>query len=326
MKKETVCAVVVTYNRKNLLIKCLEALRKQVKPIDAIYLIDNASMDGTPEMLLKEGYIKELAPEKLEEPWEKEFIIKNLVNGKNIRFHYVRMHQNIGGAGGFYEGIKRAHEKMYDWLWLMDDDGIPLNDCLYNLFKYASKNSVVGPLVINKDNPKETSCRFPISNGDGKEILTWNVDEIIKKYGQNGHYKGLCFYFDGILIPREIISDVGYPKKEMMIWGDETEYYLRVKNAGYDNITVISAKHLHPKDRQQNDDTPLGIFFSTDNDEYRFFIYSRNLGYISKKNSKFFGIPTFLKYVAYILFLKRDFKKLFIFVKAYVRGFLEIFN
>ncbi|MCD6105633.1 MAG: glycosyltransferase, partial [Thermosipho sp. (in: Bacteria)] len=44
-KKETVCAVVVTYNRKELLLECLEALRKQTRPLDAIYLIDNASTD-----------------------------------------------------------------------------------------------------------------------------------------------------------------------------------------------------------------------------------------------------------------------------------------
>jgi len=30
---DSVCAVVVTYNRKNLLIECLEALRKQTRPI-----------------------------------------------------------------------------------------------------------------------------------------------------------------------------------------------------------------------------------------------------------------------------------------------------
>lgn len=51
--RDTVCAVVVTYNRKGLLIECLEALRRQTRPLQAIYLIDNASTDGTPEFLLK---------------------------------------------------------------------------------------------------------------------------------------------------------------------------------------------------------------------------------------------------------------------------------
>ena len=109
--KDTVCAVVVTYNRKNLLLECLEALRKQTRPVQAIYLIDNASTDGTPELLLEKKYIKKLPPENLTEPWEEEFEVRNLTDGQPIKLHYVRMHQNTGGAGGFHEGVKRAYEK-----------------------------------------------------------------------------------------------------------------------------------------------------------------------------------------------------------------------
>ena len=58
MNKETVCAVVVTYNRKNHLLECLEGLRKQTRPIDAIYLVDNASTDGTPDLYLKKDLLK----------------------------------------------------------------------------------------------------------------------------------------------------------------------------------------------------------------------------------------------------------------------------
>jgi len=76
---DSVCAVVVTYNRKNLLIECLEALRKQTRPIQGIYLIDNASTDGTPELLLEKGYISELPPQNLKEPWEKEFLYKEYI-------------------------------------------------------------------------------------------------------------------------------------------------------------------------------------------------------------------------------------------------------
>ena len=46
--KEKIAAVVVTYNRKELLFQCLDALLKQTYPLDAIYIIDNASTDGTP--------------------------------------------------------------------------------------------------------------------------------------------------------------------------------------------------------------------------------------------------------------------------------------
>jgi len=50
----------------------------KTRPVQGIYLIDNASTDGTPKLLLERGYIKELPPENLTEPWEKEFKIKKL--------------------------------------------------------------------------------------------------------------------------------------------------------------------------------------------------------------------------------------------------------
>ena len=55
--KETICAVVVTYNRKELLIECLEALLKQTRQLDGIYIIDNSSKDETPELLKEKGFL-----------------------------------------------------------------------------------------------------------------------------------------------------------------------------------------------------------------------------------------------------------------------------
>lgn len=48
---EKVCAVIVTYNRKELLRECLKAVLGQTRPPDHILVVDNASTDGTLEML-----------------------------------------------------------------------------------------------------------------------------------------------------------------------------------------------------------------------------------------------------------------------------------
>ena len=238
--KETVCAVVVTYNRKNLLKECLEALIKQTRPIQAIYLIDNASTDGTPDLLLEKDYIKELPPKNLSKPWEKEFEIKNLTDEDTIKLYYVRMHENTGGAGGFHEGVKRGYERGYDWLWLMDDDGLPKNDCLEILLSKKDVADFLAPLVVRIDKKDEMSF------GLGKGLMTIKECQLKAK---DGILENVANPFNGILISKKLVQKIGYPKKEMFIWGDEIEYQLRTVNKGFNVVTVVNAIHYHPKNK-----------------------------------------------------------------------------
>ena len=121
-----ICAVVVTYNRKDLLVECLEALRRQTGPLDAIYIIDNASTDGTPELLRSRGY-------------RDGAVIENPLDGSEIIIRYVRLPVNTGGAGGFHEGVKRAFHDGYDWIWLMDDDVEPEEYTLEKLLRASER-------------------------------------------------------------------------------------------------------------------------------------------------------------------------------------------
>ena len=103
-----VCAVVVTFNRVSLLCGCLNSLLLQTRRLDAILVIDNASSDGTRAII------------------EREFPSVEIVT----------MPFNAGGAGGFYEGIKRAHTAGFDWIWVMDDDIEVLADTLETMLGY----------------------------------------------------------------------------------------------------------------------------------------------------------------------------------------------
>lgn len=100
MNKSIVVAVVVTYNRLNLLQRVVGSLKGQSKRLDKIYIINNGSTDGTKEWL--DGQ-----------------------TGLNV------IHQeNVGGSGGFYRGIKEASKEECDWIWCMDDDVFPRENCL----------------------------------------------------------------------------------------------------------------------------------------------------------------------------------------------------
>ncbi|MCX7641899.1 MAG: glycosyltransferase [Elusimicrobiales bacterium] len=214
--RETICAVVVTFNRRQLLIECLDALKNQTYPLDAIYIVDNASNDKTPELLLESAYIKELPPPNLSEPWEKDFEIKNNINGNPIKVHYVRMHENTGSSGGFHEGIKRGYERGYDWFWLMDDDVEAFTYGLANLLKYINISKFI-----------QSSRQLPNGNifywgdivtSDGKYISVGD------KISEKDYIEINTGCFEGMFIHRDIITKIGYPKKELFMVGDDTFY------------------------------------------------------------------------------------------------------
>ncbi|MEE0404338.1 glycosyltransferase, partial [Megasphaera elsdenii] len=111
---KTVAAIVVTYNRKNLLLENIKHLLDQnKKDILDIIIIDNASTDGTREALNK-------------------FIV-------NQKIIYKNTGANLGGAGGFQFGIRYAAEYGYDFVWIMDDDCMPKPDALEKLLTADKK-------------------------------------------------------------------------------------------------------------------------------------------------------------------------------------------
>ena len=219
-----VCAVVVTYNRKDLLVECLEALRRQTGPLDAIYIIDNASTDGTPELLRSRGY-------------RDGAVIENPLDGSEIIIRYVRLPVNTGGAGGFHEGVKRAFHDGYDWIWLMDDDAEPLQDTLKKLLHQAFGHvSAVCSTVLDKNNNVLLNHRghanleniFPLIQEPIKEDL----------YSKKKSVEIDTASFVGILINSDSVREIGFPRKEFFLYYDDIEYCLRLRNEG--NIILVT--------------------------------------------------------------------------------------
>ena len=108
-----VIAVIVTYNRKELLKESINALLKQNYKNLRILIIDNNSTDGT-----------------------KEHISEEL---KNENVIYENTGENLGGAGGFNYGMKLAANMDCDYVWIMDDDCIVHKDSLQELVNSAEK-------------------------------------------------------------------------------------------------------------------------------------------------------------------------------------------
>lgn len=293
--KFKIAAIVVTYNRKELLEKCLCAINLQEYKPQVIYVIDNASTDGT------------------------ENVVRNISLDMPIK--YVRLENNMGGAGGFCEGIKTAHmENKYDAYWVMDDDGIPDKKCLANMLPYMTKYGYIAPLVLSVENPKELAFQY---------LPQKEYSQIVDSYGHDGIINNYSNPFNGVLFSRDLIAKIGYPKKELFIWGDEREYNARAKLYGYNPVTIIKAIHYHPKDRliQFKDFLSKETIVYVDSKLRRYCFY-RNSAYINKKYKSIFShIYFFISYTIYFLFSRFfDFKGLAFFYKASLDGLMENFD
>jgi GT2 family glycosyltransferase len=122
---DRVVALVVTYNRKELLVECLRALLNQWQRLQKILVIDNGSTDGTGELLAETGLLSEHV----------------------ILYH--RLPQNLGDAGGFEAGMRLAYEELdWDWIWLMDDDAISTSNALKELLAASDALAQWRPAIL----------------------------------------------------------------------------------------------------------------------------------------------------------------------------------
>ncbi|MBO5208002.1 MAG: glycosyltransferase family 2 protein [Lachnospiraceae bacterium] len=221
-----VTAVVVTYNRIKLLEECVAALLNQDYENMDILLVDNYSTDGTRE------YMQEI-----------------LQKHKN-KIHTLFLEENIGGAGGFHEGMKYAMKNNPDWLWLMDDDTIPEKDACTELCKAVQlidgKIGFLSSNVYGMKNECMNTPRMKISQKGENGYADWNVhlEESLVKV--NSATFCSCF------VSAEAVRTVGLPIKEYFIWGDDTEYTLRLSKYYGQGWLVGKSKVLHKRENGQS--------------------------------------------------------------------------
>lgn len=207
----SIAAVVVTYNRIEELKKNINALLNQTIVPNRIFIIDNCSTDGTSEFF----------------------------TNRYDNVEVVRLSSNTGGSGGFSAGTKIAYERGFDYIILMDDDGRPkdretIAELMSVAMEHTQEKIMLNPLVcVNGD-----TLSFDLNK-------VRSVNEILKQ--SNGKiYVGRINPFNGTLLNRKLVQEIGYPNQGFFIKGDETEYSNRAKKAGALIATVVSSYYYHP--------------------------------------------------------------------------------
>lgn len=210
--------VIVTYNRRDLLLECLRGNLAQQKALDVIIIIDNASTDGTPEELASSG----------------------MLNIPCIQYHRVAF--NIGGSGGFSIGLQKAMAAGCDWIWLMDDDAVPEPDALAQLLEHLPETIkppiLASQVVSNTGEPDITHrARMRRKPLGGKSVPASEYQQEI--------FEADVVSFVGPLIHRQHVEVCGLPRDDFFIYYDDFEYTYRIRRAGFQLIVVPQSRVLH---------------------------------------------------------------------------------
>lgn len=200
---QRVGAVIVTYNNASMLKNLLEDLLNQTRRPDEIIVIDNASSDST----------------------------ESMIKGLFLSVHYVRLDENMGSAGGYYEGIKLACENN-DLVWTLDDDVFVDKNALETLMKWLD--------ILEK------SEQIGVVRSWITESPSFSIPKRIKS-----------FAWRGTLIKKEVIESLGLPRKEYFMYADDVEYSFRIVKNGYAMFWIPES---HVIEKRKDDKIRLKLF------------------------------------------------------------------
>jgi len=241
-----IAAVVVTYNRLELLKECVDAIRAQTRKLDEIIVVNNSSTDGTIEWLNEQ---------------------KDLT---------VITQENSGGAGGFYTGIKTAYEKGYDWIWCMDEDILPEKCAQQNLIDFLmGKSYKIAAIASRRLNYNSNSLLAgEILSTDFSKIRHDFRYKLLNSEAQGEHEAIHIFAatFEGMMINRSAIKQIGFPNKNFFIWHDDLEYSIKLNR--YGKIFLVPASVFIKKRMETNEN------INTHGEIIKYLYAIRNLSFI----------------------------------------------
>jgi len=259
----SVAVVVVTYNRKSLLLSCLRGVLEQTCSVKRVFLVDNDSTDGTSDLIQSSGYLDDQ------------------------RVCYIRLPENKGGAGGFREGLRQAVSDGYDWYWLLDDDVEPERDALEVQLRFSDVSGCIHPLVAYEDGSVHkwehifdpyTTQQVGLENTsftNGKEWCPMNV---------------ACF--EGMLVSGDILNKVGLPDDDFFVSGDDGLFGF--KAALHTNVIYVRDARLRKKIKPSGRMSTFKIYYDLRNR----FLLRRKLSRVIP-----FPVHTRYVFLSFMLFL-----------------------
>ncbi len=220
---------IVTYQTAQYLRQCLDSIRQH--PLSSPYeivVVDNASTDGTQDMLRAEY------PE-----------VKLIQNGSNLGYT-APMNQALRQGQGRY-------------LMQLNPDTLVMENALDHLVTYLEQNpqvGICGPKVLNQDGSLQRSCR----RGESRPLAVIGYFTPLGRMFPNNHAlndyqlnyldENLTHPVAGVagscmLIRRAVVEQIGYLDEHYFAYQEDADFCFRARQAGWQVFYLPEAKILH---------------------------------------------------------------------------------
>ncbi len=275
----TVVAIVVTWNRKEMVSSVLDALVAQARICPALHVVvvDNASTDGTaehistkfqPDCVVKNQTSQALLPSFSD--------AETLDNARNLpgfaSLTVVSNSDNLGGCGGFNTGFKyvehafgRSGDKdAPDFIWLLDDDIDLPAEALRELLEAAKQDqeiSLVGSRTVDLGDRRttiestiyfdETTGLMGPEPGESNPLATEHYQWQSTSRDEAGKpiYSGVrdvdIVSACSMLARWKDVCEVGYWDERFFIYCDDADWCLRFKGKGKRVVCALDAIVYH---------------------------------------------------------------------------------
>lgn len=214
--------VICNFNKKDYVLECVQSvLESKVDNFD-IYVVDNASTDGSVEAL------------------EKTY-------GDQITV--LANEENLGGSGGFNTGLRVVRDKGYEYFMCLDDDALVDENAIFELFEYMEANPDVGMAgcrVYHRQMPDYIQQCGLYIDFDHYTAQTIGADQL-----EDGTLPDVIecdtVATCAVMVRGSVIreTNVGIMPEDNFIYWDDMEWGHRIHLAGYRVVTLAAAKALH---------------------------------------------------------------------------------
>lgn len=245
MDKNETAVIICNYNGGEDTVKCIEAVIHSKDIKCDIYVVDNASTDGSADRIGRQF-------------------------GKKVTI--LQNAENLGGSGGFGRGLRMAVEEGYPYIMMLDNDAYVDRDTIKKLHRYLEENpgvGIVGAKIMMSDDPgriMDYAKTIDFEAFIDRSKWCGKLDSEETQEPRECDFAAAT----AAMVRREVLLKCGGMDEAHFIYYDDIELGYRIKQSGYKVVSLGNAKAWHKSGMTRKTSNTFARYYLTRN-RYRFF-------------------------------------------------------